>query len=77
MPGCTGSSTRNAREHSRYEREIGWLQNDPEYLAVIARDKLDLMKDGETILRVEPPKTSAPPEAPAAPTAPHHAAPLN
>lgn len=66
------------KEHSRYEREIGWLQNDPDYLAVIARDKLDLMKEGETILRVEPAKAPAlTPETPAAPSGPHRATPLN
>ena len=47
--------------HNHYERQIRWLEHDPEYLAIIARDKLDLMKDGETILRVDPPR-NAPPE---------------
>ncbi len=30
----------------------------PEYLGFIARDKLDVMKEGETILRVEPVKAA-------------------
>ena len=34
-----------------YEQEINLLQNDREYLEMIARDKLDLMKEGETIFR--------------------------
>ena len=46
--------------HARYEREIGWLEHDPEYLGIIARDKLDLMKPGETILRVDAAKPPAP-----------------
>jgi len=33
------------------------LKNDPEYQAIIARDKLNLMKEGEVIYRIEPPKT--------------------
>lgn len=33
------------------EQEINLLQNDREYLEMIARDKLDLMRDGETIFR--------------------------
>ena len=45
--------------HSRYTREIGWLQNDPEYLGIIARDRLNLMKEGESILIVDPPKEPA------------------
>ncbi len=30
------------------------LKRDPEYIGLVARDKLDLMKDGETIYRIEP-----------------------
>ena len=60
--------------HSRYEREINWLTNDPEYLGIIARDKLELMKEGETILRVEPPKA---PDVQDAPVLPSHSARLN
>ena len=40
--------------HTRYQNEIGWLQNDREYLSIIAGDRMDLMKPGETIFRVEP-----------------------
>jgi cell division protein FtsB len=32
------------------------LVRDPEYVGLIARDKLDLMKEGETIYRIEPPR---------------------
>ena len=57
--------------HSRYERQIGWLQNDPEYLATIIRDKFDMMKEGETILRIEPAKAGViTPELPAIPANP-------
>ena len=34
------------------EQEVRMLQNDPEYLEMIARDRLDLMKEGETIFRL-------------------------
>ena len=30
------------------------LKHDPEYVALVARDRLDLMKEGETIYRMEP-----------------------
>jgi cell division protein FtsB len=60
--------------HSRHEREISWLTNDPEYLGIIARDKLELMKEGETILRVEPPKS---PDLQSGPALPSHPARLN
>ena len=58
--------------HSRYERQIGWLQNDPEYLATLVRDKFDMMREGETILRVEPVKATAssPRRCPPPPAAP-------
>lgn len=35
------------------EREVTLLETDPEYIETIARDKLDLMKDGETIYRLD------------------------
>jgi cell division protein FtsB len=41
---------------ARSEREENLLRNDPEYMAIIARDKLDLMKEGEMIYRLDPPK---------------------
>jgi cell division protein FtsB len=39
---------------ARQDREVNWLKTDPTYLETIARDRLDLMKDGETIFRLEP-----------------------
>lgn len=42
----------------QHEREIYLLQNDKEYIETIARDKLDLMKQGETIFRFDPPKNA-------------------
>jgi cell division protein FtsB len=41
---------------NRRMREEALLKRDPEYISLIARDKLDIMKPGETIYRVEPPK---------------------
>lgn len=32
------------------------LKHDSEYLGLLARDRLDLMKEGETIYRFDPPK---------------------
>jgi cell division protein FtsB len=46
---------------ARATREVNWLKTDPTYLETIARDRLDLMKEGETVFRLEP----AHPEAPA------------
>ncbi|MEO7933524.1 MAG: septum formation initiator family protein [Chthoniobacterales bacterium] len=42
-------------------REVARLRNDPEYLGLIARDKLELMKPGETIFRFDSTNTSATP----------------
>ena len=39
---------------TRQTREINLLKTDPTYLETIARDRLDLMKEGETIFRLEP-----------------------
>lgn len=38
-------------------REIELLRTDPDYVETIARDRLGLMKPGETIFRVELPRT--------------------
>jgi cell division protein FtsB len=35
-------------------KQVSLLKSDPTYLETIARDKLDLMKEGETIFRLEP-----------------------
>ena len=40
---------------ARHSREVHLLKTDPTYLETIARDRLDLMKEGETIFRLEPP----------------------
>ena len=42
----------------RLNREVTLLQNDPEYLGMFARDRVDrgFMKTGETIFRLTPKK---------------------
>ncbi|HZC35291.1 MAG TPA: septum formation initiator family protein, partial [Chthoniobacterales bacterium] len=45
-----------ARERALYNKQnkkLTLLQSDPNYLELLARDKLDLMKPGETIFRME------------------------
>jgi len=39
---------------SNREKEIHLLETDPGYLEIIARDRLDMMKEGETIFRLSP-----------------------
>ena len=39
---------------AKQTREVNLLKTDPVYLETMARDRLDLMKEGETIFRVEP-----------------------
>lgn len=46
--------------HARYERQIGWLEHDAAYLEIIARDKLDMAKPEETILRPDAARTTPP-----------------
>lgn len=47
-------------ERKQHEREVYLLENDPAYIETIARDKLDLMKEGETIFRFDTPKNIKP-----------------
>lgn len=49
------------RQAKEREEEVRLLQNDPAYLEIIARDRLDLMKNGETIFRLS--STSAHPRS--------------
>lgn len=51
-------------EQLRLEREKKLLTSEPEFLENIARDKLDLMKPGETIFRLDA-RTGATPVSPA------------
>ena len=41
-------------------REISLLKTDSTYLETVARDRLDLMKEGETIFRLETPRAAKP-----------------
>ena len=38
---------------ARRMREVNLVKTDPSYLETMARDRLDLMKEGETIFRLE------------------------
>jgi cell division protein FtsB len=40
--------------YNKQSKKLTLLQNDPAYTETLARDKLDLMKPGETIFRMEP-----------------------
>ncbi|HEY6842354.1 MAG TPA: septum formation initiator family protein, partial [Chthoniobacterales bacterium] len=39
--------------YNKQSKRLTLLQNDPAYTELLARDKLDLMKPGETIFRME------------------------
>ena len=43
---------------ARQTREVNLLKTDPGYLETMARDRLDLMKEGETIFRLEQPSAA-------------------
>jgi cell division protein FtsB len=48
-----GLVTDQKRWLARQTREVNLLKTDPTYLETMARDRLDLMKEGETIFRLE------------------------
>ena len=50
---------------ARQTREVNLIKTDVSYLETIARDRLDLMKEGETIFRLENARPKAKPAAPA------------
>jgi cell division protein FtsB len=39
---------------AQHTREVRLLTSDATYIETIARDRLDMMKDGETIYRIDP-----------------------
>lgn len=45
---------------ARATREVNWLKTDPTYLETIARDRLDLMKEGETVVRLDSARAARP-----------------
>jgi cell division protein FtsB len=45
---------------ARLTRQVTLLKNDPTYLETIARDNLEMMKEGETIFRLEAPGKTRP-----------------
>jgi cell division protein DivIC len=47
-------------KYNKQSRKLSLLQNDPNYIELLARDKLDLMKPGETIIRMDPPNNEPP-----------------
>ncbi len=49
--------TERQQHLSSSQEKISLLKTDPEYLETIARDRLDLMKPGETVFRIELPPT--------------------
>lgn len=49
---------------ARQTREVNLLKTDVSYLETIARDRLDLMKEGETIFRLETARAKPKPVAP-------------
>jgi len=49
---------------ARQTREVNLLKTDVSYLETIARDRLDLMKEGETIFRLETARAKPQPGAP-------------
>jgi cell division protein FtsB len=56
-------------QQKKREREVNLLQTDPGYVETIARDKLGVMKEGETIFRLDgthtPVVETSPPPRPA------------
>ena len=45
-------------DRDQREREVHLLQNDPEYVEIIARDKIGVMKPDEQIFRLDAPATT-------------------
>jgi cell division protein FtsB len=56
IDGLKAEIDKQRMQVSRFEREEMLVKRDPEFIGVIARDKLELMKEGETIYRLDDPQ---------------------
>jgi cell division protein FtsB len=55
---------RQRAQLAQHTREVDLLKNDSTYIETIARDRLDMMKEGETIYRIDPAPSASPRLAP-------------
>jgi cell division protein FtsB len=55
--GLEAERTEKSAELAKSQRQLDLLRNDREYLETIARDRLNVMKPGETIFRIELPRS--------------------
>jgi cell division protein FtsB len=55
--GLETERTEKSAELAKSHRQLDLLRNDREYLETIARDRLNVMKPGETIFRIELPRS--------------------
>lgn len=51
----------------KQQREEHWLKTDPGYVEMLAREKLGVMKEGETVIRLDLEKPLESAEVPSAP----------
>ena len=56
IDGLQAQVTEQKMQLARQTRDVSLLKTDAGYLETIARDRLDLMKEGETIFRLEQPQ---------------------
>ena len=50
-----GQIEKQRTQLAEHTREVELLKNDPTYIETIARDRLDMMKEGETVFRIDAP----------------------
>jgi cell division protein FtsB len=55
-----GAIEKQKADLNQRTREVDLLKNDPGYVEVLARERLDLMKEGETIFRLDAQPSPAP-----------------
>ena len=57
VDGLHGQIDKERALVAEHTRQVDLLKNDPTYIETIARDRLDMMKEGETIYRIDPSPT--------------------
>jgi cell division protein FtsB len=62
LASLRAEKSRLAEENHKLKSRLEWLKQDPEFLEVLARDRLDLARKGETVFRFAPDERRTPSE---------------
>ena len=54
LASLRAEKSRLSTENHRLKSRLEWLKQDPDFLEILSRDRLDLARKGETVIRFQP-----------------------